>query len=168
MQTIKGMLPHIIVIDMPHDIMRVIMSQHIDIISIGMPSLAIIVQRMPSSVISMRISGITGMPHTIIIGMPLQLIVQGMPRSAIEFIISQQSRIISIDMPSTGVIVQLKPSSVISQLMWLIIGLIMPIGIIIGMLAIGFISFIGICIDAFIRGSWELGLGTVEGQRNCD
>ncbi|WKB55859.1 hypothetical protein [Eleftheria terrae] len=142
MQTISGAEPHIMVIGMPQAIMRVIMSLHSDIISIGIMSPPIMVQRMPSAVISQFILGIIGMPQTIIIGMPLQVIMQGMPLAIMLFSMSQQSRIMPIDMPSVGVMVQLRPSSVISVLMWHIIGLII--------MPIAGVSVIGIVIIAFM------------------
>ena len=52
---------------------------------------------------------------------------------------AQQSDIIAIDMPSAGIIMQLMPCSVISQVMWHIIGDIMAIDIWLGI-------DMGICI----------------------
>lgn len=66
-----------------------------------------------------------------IIGMPFIIIMQGMPIAIIEFIASQHSRIMSIDMPSIGIILHIMPSFPISQVILAIMGRI--IGIIIGM-----------------------------------
>ncbi|MCA3015626.1 MAG: hypothetical protein INH41_24830 [Myxococcaceae bacterium] len=93
----------------------------------------------------------------IIIGMPFIIIIIGMPMDIIEFMASQASRIMSIDMPSMGMHFIIRPSLPISQVMRaIIIGrIIMGIGIIIGMPFImpimGFMPFImgmpiiGIC-----------------------
>ena len=80
MQFISIMLPQLICIDMPQSIMRFIMSQHIFSMSMLMPALGIIMQLMPLADISHFIIGIIGMPQHIIIGMPLQVMVQGMPQ----------------------------------------------------------------------------------------
>jgi hypothetical protein len=67
-----------------------------------------------------------------IIGMPPHIIIMGMPADIIMVIRSQQAFIISIVMPSHGVMRQIMPVGVISQVMrHVIIGIIM--GIIIGM-----------------------------------
>jgi hypothetical protein len=67
-----------------------------------------------------------------IIGMPPHIIIMGMPADIIMVMRSQQAFIISIVMPSPGVMRQTMPVGVISQVMrHVIIGIIM--GIIIGM-----------------------------------
>ena len=134
MQVISVTPPHIMAIVMPQPIMRRIMSQHMAIMSMPMAPAGFIMQRMPVAVISQVMAGIIGMPQHIIIGMPLQVIMHGIPQFIIDCIMSQQSFIMSIDMPSAGVIMHSMPSAVMSQVMWHIIGD-MPIimGIVIGM-----------------------------------
>jgi hypothetical protein len=101
----------------------------------------------------------------IIIGMPFIIIIIGMPIAIIEFMASQHSRIMSIDMPSIGMHFIIMPSLPISHVMRaIIIGrIIMGIGIIIGMpFIIGFIMpimgfmpfIIGMPIMPFIIGIW--------------
>ena len=68
MQTMHGVLPHIMVIGMPQDIMRFIVSQHIFSISMLIMPIGIIVQVMPFGVISHIIFGIIAMPQQLIIG----------------------------------------------------------------------------------------------------
>ncbi|MQY51135.1 hypothetical protein HCX48_06360 [Rhodocyclus tenuis] len=115
MHIIIGMPPAIIIIGVPHIIMRFIMSQHMVIIFMGIAGVGVIMTIMPLPVISMLIAGIIGMPHIIIIGMPLQVIIIGMPFSIIDCIIMQQSFIMSMVMPSEGVIMHIIPLSFISQ-----------------------------------------------------
>src|ERR1700694_1117922 len=63
-----------------------------------------------------------------IIGMPGHIIMQGMPMFIMAIMRSQQSLIMSIDMPSIGFMVQTIPAGVISHVLWhIIIGLDMPI-----------------------------------------
>jgi hypothetical protein len=82
----------------------------------------------------------------IIIGMPPHDIIMGMPMFIIAVMRSQQSFIISIDMPSIGIISQTMPVGVILQVMvHIIMG--MAIGIIPPIICIGIMPFIiGICI----------------------
>jgi hypothetical protein len=68
MQTMHGVLPHIMVIGIPQDIMRFIVSQHIFSISMLIMPLGIIMQVMPLGVISQVIFGIMAMPQQLIIG----------------------------------------------------------------------------------------------------
>jgi hypothetical protein len=92
---------------------------------------------------------VMGMQH--IIGMPLHIIMHGIPMLIMDIIISQQFFIMSICEASIGVILQTMPSLVISQLMRQVI---MGIGIppIIGIMPfiigippiIGIMPFIGI------------------------
>ena len=104
----------------------------------------------------------------IIIGMPLHIIMHGIPICIICIIISQRCFIISICEASIGIILHIMPSLVISTVMRHIMGIIicMPIPIIMGFIIpiiIGFIipgiippiigMGIGIGIAAFIIGS---------------
>ena len=68
MQTMHGVLPHIMVIGMPQAIIRFIVSQHIFSISTLIMPAGIIMQVMPVVVISQVIFGIIGMPQQLIIG----------------------------------------------------------------------------------------------------
>ena len=68
MQTMHGVVPHIMVIGMPQAIMRFIVSQHILSISMPIMPVGIIVQVMPVPVISHIIFGIIAMPQQLIIG----------------------------------------------------------------------------------------------------
>ena len=70
MQTMHGVLPHIMVIGMPQAIMRFIVSQHIFSMSMLIMPVGIIMQTMPLPVISQVIFGIIGMPQQLIMGMP--------------------------------------------------------------------------------------------------
>jgi hypothetical protein len=71
-------------------------------------------------------AGIIGIP--IIIGMPPHIIIIGMPIAIMLIMRLQQSMNMSFDMPSMGIIRQVMPSGVMSQLMRHIIGAgIMPI-----------------------------------------
>lgn len=78
--------------------------------------------------------------------MPPHDIIMGMPMFIMAVMRSQQSFIISIDMPSIGIISQTMPVGVILQVMvHIIMG--MPIGIIPPIICIGIMPFIiGICI----------------------
>jgi hypothetical protein len=68
MQTMHGVLPHIMVIGMPQAIMRFIVSQHILSMSMLIMPIGIIMQTMPVAVISQVIFGIIAMPQQLIIG----------------------------------------------------------------------------------------------------
>ncbi len=68
MHTMQGMPPHVIVIGMPHAIMRFIVEQHILSISMLIMPVGIIMQVIPVADISQVISGIIGMPQQLIIG----------------------------------------------------------------------------------------------------
>ena len=68
MQTMHGVLPHIMVIGMPQAIMRFIVSQHIFSMSMLIAPIGIIMQLMPVAVISQVIFGIIAMPQQLIIG----------------------------------------------------------------------------------------------------
>ena len=155
MQTIIGMLPHIMVIGMPQPIMRFMLSQHIFSMSIDIMPVGFIMQTMPLASIVQVIIGIIGMPQQAIIGMPPHIIPQGAPLDIIDIIMSQQSCIISMVVPSAGFITHIMPSAVMEQSMWHIIGIIVAIGIdgmpIIGMLFIG-IMFIAVFIGVISLG----------------
>jgi hypothetical protein len=140
MQTIIGMLPHIMVIGMPQLIMRFMLSQHIFSMSMLIMPVGIIMQTMPFASILQVISGIIGMPQQAIIGMPPHIIPQGVPLAIIDIIMSQQSFIISMVQPSAGFITHSMPSAVMEQSMWHIIGIMAAMGMAdmpIGMLFIG-------------------------------
>ena len=64
------------------------------------------------------------MPIDIIIGMPPIIIIIGIPIAIILFIISQRWVIISMPCASIGIILQTMPSFDISQLIFVIIGII--------------------------------------------
>jgi hypothetical protein len=68
MQTMHGVLPHIMVIGMPQDIIRFIVSQHILSMSMLIIPVGIIMQVMPVAVISQVIFGIIAIPQQPIIG----------------------------------------------------------------------------------------------------
>ncbi|AKJ02106.1 Hypothetical protein AA314_03732 [Archangium gephyra] len=69
----------------------------------------------------------------IIMGMPLHIIIIGIPMAIMEFIASQHSFIISIWPASMGIIRHIMPSLPISQVIRAIIGMRIIMGIIIGM-----------------------------------
>ena len=158
MQTIIGMPPHIMVIGMPQPIMCFMLSQHIFSMSIDIMPAGFIMQTMPILSMVQVIAGIIGMPQQVIIGMPAQVMPHGVPLDIIDVIMSQQSCIIAIVVPSAGFITHIMPSAVMEQSMWHIIGIIVAIGIdgmpIIGML----LAAIGIMFIAVFTGGsrvWE-------------
>ena len=128
MQTIIGMEPHIMVIGMPQFIIWVIMSQHILSMSMLIMPVGIMVQLMPLAVISNFIDGVIAMPQQLIIGIPAQVIMQDMPLDIIDVIIVHMSFIMSMVVPSPGIIMHIMPCAVISQLMRQLIGIIIAIG----------------------------------------
>ena len=115
MHTMHGIEPHIMVIGMPQAIIRFIMSQQHLSMSMPIMPLGIIIIIMPLAVISNFIMGIIGMPQQLIIGMPLHIMPHGVPLAIISFIIMHMERIISMDVPSAGSIMQSMPWSVIEQ-----------------------------------------------------
>jgi len=156
-QTMTGMEPHIMVIGMPQFIICVIMSQHILSISMLIAPIGIIMQVMPWRVISQDIFGIIAMPQQLIIGMPAQVIMQLMPLFIIDMSMVHMSFIISMVVPSPGIIEHIMPRSVIEQDMRQFIGIIMAIGIE-GMAAgMEAIAFIGMDMAVFME-SPESGL----------
>lgn len=152
MQTIIGVLPHIMVIGMPQAIMRFMVSQHIFSMSMLIMPVGFIMQTMPMSSILHSIAGIIGMPQQLIIGMPAHIIVHGVPQAIIDVIISQQDFSMSMLVPSAGFIAHIMPSMVMVQSMWHIIGIMVAIGMastpmsVIGMWPIG-IMFIAVFIQ---------------------
>jgi hypothetical protein len=129
MQTMHGVLPHIMVIGMPQAIMRFIISQHILSISMLIMPVGIIMQVMPVAVISHIILGIIAMPQQLIIVWPAHIIPHGVPQAIMSLSIVHMLFIISMLMPSAGIIVHFMPLSVIEQVMWHIIGIIEAMGI---------------------------------------
>ena len=98
-------------------------------------------------------AGIIAMPQQLIIGMPAQVMVQDMPLDIIEVSMVHMSFIMSMVMPSPGIIEHIMPCAVISQVMRQFIGIIIAIGMPgIGMF-IG-IEFIGIDIAALMKAPW--------------
>ena len=146
MHTMHGIEPHIMVIGMPQAIIRFIMSQQLLSMSMLIMPLGIIMHIMPLAVISNFIIGIIGMPQQLIIGMPLQIIPHGVPLAIISFIIRHMERIISMEVPSAGSIMQSMPWSFMEQSIWHIIGIMPATGMFIPM------PIVGICIGMFIIG----------------
>lgn len=128
MQTIIGMLPHIMVMGMPQPIMRFIDSQHIFSMSMLIMPVGIIMQTMPLDSIVHVILGIIGMPQQDIIGMLPHIMPHGVPLAIIDIIMSQQSLSMSMLQPSAGFITHIMPSAVMEQSMWHIIGIMVAIG----------------------------------------
>ena len=117
MQTIIGTEPHIMVIGMPQLIMRVIMSQHILSMSMLIMPVGIIVQVMPFEAISKLIVGFMGMPQQLIIGIPEHIIMHGVPFFIMALMVAHMSFIISMVMPSAGIIMHCMPFSVMAHVM---------------------------------------------------
>jgi len=115
MHTMQGVPPHIIVIGIPHAIIRFIVSQHIFSISMLIMPVGIIMQSMPFFVMVQVIFGIMGMPQQLIIGMPEHIIPTGVPQAIMSVIIVQRLFIISMLVPSAGIIEHFMPSAVIVQ-----------------------------------------------------
>ncbi len=115
MQTMQGVFPHIIVIGIPHAIMRFIVSQHILSISMLIMPVGIIMQSMPFAVIVQVIFGIMAMPQQLIIGMPAHIIPTGVPDAIMSVSIVHMLFIMSMLMPSVGSIEHFMPWSVIAQ-----------------------------------------------------
>ncbi|UQA58444.1 hypothetical protein [Polyangium aurulentum] len=63
----------------------------------------------------------------IIMGMPPHIIIMGMPELIMRIIASHRSFMVSMDMPSVGIILQVIPSLPISQDTLHIMGIPMPI-----------------------------------------
>ena len=103
------------------------------------------------------------MPQQLIIGIPLQVIMQGMPLAIIVVSMVHMSFIMSFVVPSPGIIMHIMPLSVMVQVMRQVIGIIVAIGIICGMapMVMG-IELIGIAV--FMEGSWDQKKGVVIGR----
>ena len=142
------------VIGMPQFIICVMVSQHIFSISMLIAPFGIIMQVMPLALISQLISGIMAMPQQLIIGMPAQVIEHIMPFFIIEPSMVHMSFIMSMVVPSPGIIMHIMPLSVIEQVMRQFIGIIMAIGI------AGMPMFIGMAAAVFIIGM----AGDIEGS----
>jgi len=115
MQTMHGVVPHIMVIGIPHAIMLFIVLQHILSISMLIMPVGIIMQVMPLAVISQVIFGIMAMPQQLIIGMPAHIIPTGVPQLIISVSIEHMLFIISMLTPSAGIITHCMPLSVIEH-----------------------------------------------------
>jgi hypothetical protein len=109
MQTMHGMLPHMSVMGIPQAIMRFIVSQHILSMSMLIMPVGIIMQVMPLAVISQVILGIIGMPQQLIMGMPAHIIPTGVPQLIISMSIEHMLFIVSMLMPSAGIIMHFMP-----------------------------------------------------------
>ena len=127
--TIIGIVPHIIVIGIPQLIIFVMVSQHILSISMLIMPVGIIMHCMPFAVISQVIMGFMAMPQQLIIGMPAHIIMQGVPFFIMDIMVMHMSFIMSMLMPSAGIIMHCMPLSVIVQVMRHDIGIIMATGI---------------------------------------
>ena len=100
---------------MPQPIIFVIMSQHILSMSMLIMPVGIIMQLMPFGVISQVIIGFIDMPQQLIMGMPEHIIMQGVPFFIIIMSVAHMSFIMSMLMPSAGIIMHCIPLSVIMQ-----------------------------------------------------
>jgi hypothetical protein len=109
MHTMHGVLPHIMVIGMPHAIIRFIVSQHISSISMLIMPVGIIMQSMPLGVMVQVIFGIIAMPQQLIIGMPEHIIPTGVPQAIMSVSIVHMLFIMSMLMPSAGIIEHFMP-----------------------------------------------------------
>ncbi|WP_438033029.1 hypothetical protein [Sorangium sp. So ce204] len=104
MHIIMGIPPHIIIMGIPDDIIFVMASQRSFSTSIDMPSGGIILQIIPSLVISHDILHIIGMPIPVIPGiMPIMGII-GMPMPIMPGIIGMLMPIMPGIMPIMGII----------------------------------------------------------------
>jgi hypothetical protein len=145
-QTIIGIVPHIMVIGIPQLIIWVIVSQHILSMSMLIMPVGIIMHCMPLAVISQVIIGFIAMPQQLIIGMPAHIIMQGVPFFIIDIMVMHMLFIMSMLMPSAGIIMHCIPLSVIVQVIRQDIGIIMATGIDGAM----FIGIIGASIWGFM------------------
>ena len=109
MHTMQGVLPHVRVIGIPQAIMRFIVSQHIFSISMLIMPVGIIMQSMPFAVMVQVIFGIMAMPQQLIIGMPAHIIPVGVPHAIMSVSIEHMLFIMSMLMPSAGIIVHFMP-----------------------------------------------------------
>ena len=109
MHTMQGVLPHVRVIGIPQAIMRFIVSQHIFSISMLIMPVGIIMQSMPFAVMVQVIFGIMAMPQQLIIGMPAHIIPVGVPHAIMSVSIEHMLFIMSMLMPSAGIIAHFMP-----------------------------------------------------------
>jgi hypothetical protein len=109
MQTMYGIVPHIMVIGIPQAIIRFIVSQHILSISMLIMPVGIIMHSMPCTPIVQVIFGIIAMPQQLIIGMPEHIIPTGVPHAIMSVSIVHMLFIMSIVTPSAGIIVHFMP-----------------------------------------------------------
>ena len=128
-QTIIGIVPHIMVIGIPQATILVIMSQHIFSMSMLIMPVGIIMHCMPFCVISQLIMGFMAIPQQLIIGMPEHIIMQGVPFFIIMDRVTHMSFIMSMLMPSAGIIMHCMPLSVMVHVMRHDIGIIIATGI---------------------------------------
>ena len=108
MQTMHGVLPHIMVMGMPQAIIRFIVSQHVLSISMLIMPVGIIMQSMPFAVMVHVIFGIMAMPQQLIMGMPEHIIPTGVPQ-AIMSVSMAHMLFMSMLMPSAGIIEHFMP-----------------------------------------------------------
>jgi hypothetical protein len=101
---------------------------------------------MPFAVISHVIIGFMGIPQQLIIGMPEHIIMHGVPFFIIMVMVAHMSFIMSMLMPSAGIIMHCMPLSVMVQVMRHDMGIIIAMGID-GVMLIG--GIIGICMETF-------------------
>ncbi len=100
MQTMHGVLPHIMVIGIPQAIMRFMVSQHISSISMLIIPVGIIMQSMPFAVMVQVIFGIMAMPQQLIIGMPAHITPTGVPHAIMSVSIAHMLFIMSMPIAS--------------------------------------------------------------------
>ena len=117
MHTMQGVLPHMRVMGIPQAIMRFIVSQHIFSMSMLIMPVGIIMHVMPFALISHVIFGIMAMPQQLIMGMPAHVMPTGVPQLIMSMSIEHIAFIVSMLMPSAGVIMHFMPWSVIEQVM---------------------------------------------------
>jgi hypothetical protein len=146
-QTIIGIEPHIRVIGIPQLIIFVIMSQHILSMSMLIMPVGSIMHCMPFGDISQVIIGFMAMPQQLIIGMPEHIIMQGVPFFIIMVMVVHMSFIMSMLMPSAGIIMHCMPFSVMVQVIRQDMGIIIATGI---EDAIFMFGIIGICMGALV------------------
>lgn len=135
------------VMGIPHAIILVIMSQHNLSMSMLIMPVGIIMQLIPFEVISQLMAGFMAMPQQLIIGMPEHIIMQGVPFFIIIMTVAHMSFIMSMLMPSAGIIVHCMPFSVMVQVIRQDIGIIMAMGI---EAAAPEEGIIGICMGALV------------------
>ncbi len=109
MQTMHGVLPHIMVMGMPQAIIRFIVSQHVLSISMLIMPVGIIMQSMPFAVMVHVIFGIMAMPQQLIMGMPEHIIPTGVPQAIMSVSMAHMLFIMSMLMPSAGIIEHFMP-----------------------------------------------------------